>query len=397
MPVRPTQKFVALLSVAIALAASAVGVWWWQSRIVAPVQTVTVERFDLESNITATGTLQPRRYVDVGAQVSGTILRLHAQPGDRVKEGQLLVEIDASVQQAVVDAGRAALADLSGQLAEQQTQLKLAQRQLARQRQLDADQATRAEDVQSAEASHDGASARVAQLQARIEQTRATQRAEETRLGYARIYAPMAGTVISVEPREGQTLNATYQTPHILRIADLSAMTVWAEVSEADVHGVRAGMPAWFTTLGQPSGAVAGLSLPAGTPRRWRGQVRQVLPAPPSAERRAGEAGNAPADATGRVVVYTALFDVDNADGVLLPRMTAQVAFVAAAAPDVLAVPLEALEPVHGEPGVFQARVRGEDGRIDLRRVRIGVSDGVRAQVLEGLADGDHVLAGAAS
>lgn len=127
VPVCPTRKLVALLSVALALAASAVGVWWWQSRTVAPVQTVTVERSDLESTVTATGTLQPRRDVDVGAQVSGTILPLHARPGDRVKQDQLLVEIDASVQQAVVDAGRAALADLRAQIARHQTELKHSQ------------------------------------------------------------------------------------------------------------------------------------------------------------------------------------------------------------------------------------------------------------------------------
>lgn len=60
----------------------------------------------------------------------------------------------------------------------------------------------------------------------------------------------MSGTVVSVDAREGQTLNATYQTPNILRIADLTAMTVWTDVSEADVRRVRADMPVYFTTLG---------------------------------------------------------------------------------------------------------------------------------------------------
>src|SRR5690606_19731908 len=153
-------------------------------------------------------------------------------------------------------------------------------------------------------------------LRAQIDQTQASQRAEEARLGYTRIYASMAGTVVSVEAREGQTLNATYQTPNILRIADLSGMTVWTEVSEADVRRVKAGMPVFFTTLGG-SDEMA---------RRWESTVRQVLPTPPVAP--ASEGGAAPA-AT-KAVVYTVLFDVDNTDGELMPQMTAQVAFITA-------------------------------------------------------------------
>ena len=85
-------------------------------------ETIAVGRGTVEAHVTAIGTLQPRRYVDVGAQVSGQVTRLHVQPGTEVKKGQLLVEIDPSVQQASVDGGRAALAGLRAQLAEQHAQ-----------------------------------------------------------------------------------------------------------------------------------------------------------------------------------------------------------------------------------------------------------------------------------
>ncbi|MFT3803666.1 MAG: efflux RND transporter periplasmic adaptor subunit [Burkholderiaceae bacterium] len=377
-----------LLPLACLLAVLAAGIGWWRSRAAQPPQTVSVVRADIEAGITATGTLQPLRYVDVGAQVSGVILRLHVQPGDVVVKGQLLVEIDPSVQQAVVDAGRAALADLRAQLIEQRTQHQLADRQLARQRQLVADEATRIEDLETAEAAQAGAAARITQLEARIERARATQRAEETRLGYARIHAPMAGTVVAVEPREGQTLNATYQTPHILRIADLSAMTVWTKVSEADVRAVKAGMPVWFTTLDDVTGQ-AGLP-----PRRWSATVRQVLPAPPAPERRPGDNESRANASSSQVVVYTALFDVDNADGALMPQMTAQVTFVAAQATTVLAAPMSALRPLPGEPGRFEARVLDASGRIEVRRVRIGTTDRVLGEVREGLEEGERLVVG---
>lgn len=371
----------------VALAALAAAAWWSQ-RGTASVPVQPVQRADIEAAITATGILRPRRSVDVGAQVSGVILRLHVQPGDTVHKGQLLAEIDPSVQQAVVDAGRAALADLSAQLDEQRVQHRLARQQLQRRRQMAARGATSVEDMQTAEAALAGATARMAQLRARMAQAQASQRAEEARLGYARIHAPMAGTVVSIAPREGQALNAAYQTPHILRIADLSAMTVWTEVSEADVHGVVPGMPVWFTTLGNAPGQAS-----AAQPRRWHGTVRQVLPAPvpATAHRQPGEAEGS-AGAAPRVVVYTALFDVDNADGALLPQMTAQVSFVVRQARNVLAVPLSALRALPGESAIFRARVLDADGRVHDRRVRIGVTDQVLGEVLQGLAEGERLV-----
>ena len=375
---------VPLILVAVAVAAAVL--WWWQARPSVVYQTQAVTRGDVEATVTAIGTLQPRSYVDVGAQVSGLIQRLPVAPGSVVKKGQLLVEIDPSVQQATVDAGRAALAGLRAQRTDQQAQQRLAVQQLARQQQMAAEGATRSEDLQTAEATLASTAAKVAHLDAQIAQTQATQRAEEARLGYTRIFAPMAGTVVSVEAREGQTLNATYQTPNILRIADLSSMTVWTEVSEADVRRVKAGLPVYFTTLGGLDGAA---------PRRWTARVRQVLPAPPVPEGQAGgkaAAGSAPGAA--KAVVYTVLFDVDNTDGELMPQMTAQVGFVTAQAQGVIAVPLAALTAVEGEQGAYTARVLGADGKPAVRPVRVGIRSRHLAEVQQGLAEGGRLVVG---
>ncbi|MDM0119779.1 efflux RND transporter periplasmic adaptor subunit [Variovorax arabinosiphilus] len=371
---------------ALLIAAAAAGAVGWAARPATVYTTQTVALGDVESTVTAIGVLQPRRYVDVGAQVSGLILRLPVQPGSVVKKGDLLVEIDPSVQQATVDAGRAALAGLRAQVADQQAQHRLAAQQLARQKQMAADGATRDEDLQTAEATLASTAAKVAHLQAQIAQTQATQRAEEARLGYTRIDAPMAGTVVSVVAREGQTLNATYQTPDILRIADLSTMTVWTEVSEADVRRVKAGMPVYFTTLG---------GVDSATPRRWTSRVRQVLPAPPVPEGQGStKAGSTAAAGATKAVVYTVLFDVDNADGELMPQMTAQVGFLAAQAQRVVAVPLAALTPVAGAPGAYTARVLGADGRPETRAVRVGVRSRHLAEVQDGLREGDRLVIG---
>src|SRR5690606_17656631 len=147
------------------------------------------------------------------------------------EKGQLLVEIDPSVQQATVDAGRASLAGLRAQLKDHEAQRRLAGQQHARQKRMAAGGAARLEDLQTAQAALESADARIDNLRAQIAHMQATLKADDVRLGYTRIFAPMGGTVISVAAREGQTLNATYQTPSILRIADLSGMTVWTDVS----------------------------------------------------------------------------------------------------------------------------------------------------------------------
>lgn len=338
--------------------------------------SVKVSRTNIETSVTALGTLQPRRYVDVGAQVSGQIMRLHAQPGDTLGRGDLLVEIDPNVQQAAVDADRASLKALQAQLVDLTAQRKLASVRYARLRLLSGAGAASLDDLQSAEATLTSAGARIDQVKALIAQTRATLQADAARLGYTRIYAPMAGTVVSVDAREGQTLNATYQTPTVLRIADLTSMTVWSEVSEADVGKVKPGMPAYFSTLGNDG-------------RRWEGKVRQILPSPPVAN--SVTASNT-AQAAGKVVVYTVLFDVDNSDAALMPQMTAQVTFVQQRVKDALTVPTTALSPVEGSQDRFTVQVLHSNGEVERRQVRIGAHNRFVAQVLEGLQTGDAVL-----
>lgn len=351
-----------------------------------PVSTVAVTRADIESSVTALGTLQPRRYVDVGAQASGQIRNLHVEVGDQVHKGQLLVEIDPSTQQAKLDAGRFSIDNLKAQLAEQRAQLKLAQQQLKRQRDLAAVGATREEDLQTAEAQLNVTQARIDMYQAQIRQANASLRSDEAELGYTRIFAPMDGTVVAVDAREGQTLNAQQQTPLILRIAKLSPMTVWAQVSEADIGKIQPGMTAYFTTL-------------AGGKRRWTSTVRQVLPIPPKPLDQTSQGGGSLASATigatgSQVVQYTVLLDVDNPDGALMAEMTTQVFFVVGQASQVLSAPLAALDDSDNE-GLRLAQVFGRDGKVEQRKVRTGLSDRLRVQILDGLSEGDRLVIGA--
>lgn len=380
---RPARR--ALLVIACLIPIFAIAAW----QVLPPgrdtLTTVTVTRGSIENSVTALGTLQPRRYVDVGAQASGQIRKIHVEAGDQVQEGQLLVEIDPSTQKAKLDASRYAIENLKAQLQEQKAQHELARQKHQRQQRLAAGNATREEDVQTAKAELSATQARVDMFQAQILQAQASLRSDEAELGYTRIYAPMTGTVVAVDARVGQTLNAQQQTPLILRIAKLSPMTVWAEVSEADIGHVKPGMTAYFTTL-------------SGGNRRWTSTVRQILPIPPkplNETQGSGSPNSTSKSGSGRVVLYTVLLDVDNSDNALMAEMTTQVFFVASQVKDALTAPVAALS---GTANANQqiAQVVGKNGRIEQRQVQVGISDRLRVQVLDGLSEGDHLLIGPA-
>ncbi len=416
--------------------------WWFFSDDDAPeVQPliVTIEVGDIENAVTAAGTLQPSSFVDVGAQVSGLLETLAVEIGDIVIAGQLVAEIDATVQINRVAASRASLRAQEAQLSARSAALKLAEANAQRQTRLLAEDATVASDFDSAINSLASAQSSLVQLQSQIAQSEASLASDEAQLGYTKIFAPTGGTIVSVDKKEGQTLNANQQTPVILRIADLSTMTVEAQVSEADVTKLTPGMMVYFTTLGS-------------TDRRWYGKLRQILPTPV---------------VNNGVVLYTGLFGVDNADGALLSSMTAQVFFVTSSATNVVKVPVGALsyaegvdkpaaaagsfangerpaagrggengpaagegrggnrleglsdaereemraqflarradaqasgnvrrERSSGQSTVAYVQVLLDSGETEQREVRIGVTSRIAAEVLSGLKEGDQVVAG---
>ena len=393
--IRLLRKPPIVIAAALVLAGG-VGLYWTQSAGRDAEQWVTAkaQRGDLEDTTTALGTFQPRDYVDVGTQVSGQLRRIFVQIGDTVEAGQALAEIDPTIYGTKVDAGRAQLRNLHAQLSEKQSQLVLAKELHERQRRMREANATSEEAFQGAEAGWKAAQAQVSQLRAQIQQVESSLKGDEANLGYTRIYAPMNGTVVTQPARQGQTVNASQQAPVIMRIADLSIMTVWTQVSEADVNRLKIGQDVYFTTLGQVN-------------RRWYGNLHQILPTP---------------EVVNNVVLYNALFDVPNPDGMLGIQMSAQVFFVHDAVKDAVLVPVAALavaEQVErggarapgarksskgsrkdtSADGAPKDRNAGtvlamKDGQPVPRPVRTGVRNRVQVQIVSGLEAGDEVVIG---
>ncbi len=354
-----------LLLASVPAAAVAFGWWLWGANAnPAPaLRTHTVAVGAVEDTVSAVGTLQARTYVDVGTQVSGQLKAILVDFGDTVEQGQLLAQIDPTVYEARVAADQAQLLSLRAQVTERQVQLALAEKQFDRQRRLLADRATSQDAYDSADAARKALAAQITGLEAQIKQTESTLKGDQANLSYTKIYAPIAGTVVDITAKLGQTLNANQQAPIILRIAELDTMTVRTQVSEADVPRLKLGMPAYFTTLGQPE-------------RRRTGTLRQILPTP---------------EVVNNVVLFASLFDVPNPGHELLPQMSAHVFFVAGQARNVPVVPMAALRPVPRSRGQYVARVL-ENGEPVERTVEIGVSNRVMAEVRRGLEAGDQVV-----
>ena len=358
--------------------------WWWAAACVATLGTIgaywhagpaprtqlltaSVVRGHIENAVLAAGVLQPSEFVDVGAQISGQLKRLHVRLGDRVEKGQLLAEIDPVISASRVVEAEATLANLRAQWDAKKEQLELARLQKARSDELLRQGATAASDSEIANSNYKVGRAGLAALDAQINEAGAALETARANLSYTRITAPMAGEVVSISAREGQTLNANQQAPNILRIGELQTMTVAALVPEADVSRLKIGQEVYFTVLGQGE-------------RRWYGRLRQILPSP---------------EIISNVVFYNALFDVQNPQRELKVQMTAQVFFVLEQASNALYVPLSALGASKPEQAdQTTVRLLQGNGRIENRAVKVGIRNLVAAQILSGMTEGDTVVVG---
>ena len=331
-------------------------------------EAVMAARGSIVDTVSAQGTLEPKDYVDVGAQVSGQIKKLYVDIGDKVKTGDLLAEIDPKTYQSILDGDQAKLDSLQAQLVQQQAQTDYDRQQLERASRLIKTKAISQEAFEEKEKILKVAEATIKSLEAQINEAKASVDKDKTNLGYTKIYAPMDGIVSDRSAREGQTLNANQTTPTILQIANLKVMTIRAEIAEADVMRLRPDMEASFTTMGEQE-------------RKWKGRIRQILPTP---------------EVVNDVVLYNVLIDVENEDGQLMNGMSTQVSFIVAQARDVVTLPTRALglhlADQDSEAGkVYQVQVAMDDGTLAARTVTTGLMTRGTVEIKQGLSAGERV------
>ncbi len=379
MAAKPAVRFrkKRLITGIVVLALLGAGGWYASDHFKDKSQTQAVLSFadvatgNIESVVTAQGKLEPKDYVDVGAQVSGQIKKLHTDIGAQVKNGDLIAEIDPDVYEAKVSSGMARMKTLEAQKAQQEAEVKQAEQKLGRNEKLFKTKAVSEEIYQDAQTAFDIAKAQLMSLEAQIEEAQSTLEGDETNLSYTKIYSPMGGTIVSHSTKEGQTINASQTAPVIVQVANLDTMTVRAQVAEADIGKLRADMDVYFTTLGSQG-------------RKWHGNIRQILPSP---------------ETVNDVVLYNILVDVDNKDRQLMTGMTTQMFFVLGSAKDVMVIPASALIrrlPNADTDDGMAYEVQVMQGRQPVARtVIIGLADRMNAEVKSGLSQGEKVVVSA--
>lgn len=369
------KKIGLIIGVVAVLGAGAWAAWHQREASKAQAETMAastaeVTLDDVESVVTAQGKLEPKDYVDVGAQVSGMIESMPVEIGDEVKQGQLIAEIDPDVYRSRVEGDEARLKTLQAQKAEQEALVAQAQQKFDRNRQLLSENAIAREVFEDAQTALKTARSRVASIAAQIEEANSTLEGDRANLSYTKIYATMSGTVVSQPVKEGQTINANQTAPVIVQIANLDVMTVRAQVAEADIIKLTPEMNVYFTTLGSGE-------------RRWNGRVRQILPSP---------------ETVNDVVLYNVLVDVDNKDHQLMTGMTTQMFFILGQAKNMPVLPASALmkrmpEKDTAEGQAYIVKIQGAGKTPPEERVVIvALSDRSQAAIAQGLKPGDRVM-----
>jgi macrolide-specific efflux system membrane fusion protein len=351
-----------LIIALIAVIACVFGYHWVFGKTKPIYVTATVERGDIENTVVAAGIIQPITYVDVGAQTSGKLKSLKVSRGDKVQKDQLLAEIDPILAQTALTAANATLENMTSQRSLKEAQLELAELQWNRNKELFAQKVIAASDRDISKANFDVASADAASLTAQVKQATAAVSTAQANLGYTKITAPIAGEVVSITTLEGQTINANQQAPNILRIANLDTVTIWSQVSEADISRIKLGQNVYFTVLG-------------GT-RRWTGTIRQILPTP---------------ELINNVVFYDVLFDIPNPGRELDIQMTAQVFIILAQAKNVLLIPTAVIGNA-SDSAEINVQILKDNGSFESRAIKLGIRSEISTEVISGLEENEKVI-----
>lgn len=345
------------------------------NRTEVPLVTEEVSRGDIEKTVLATGILKPSVQVNVGAQVNGQLKKLYVRAGDKVTKGQLLAEIDPTLQQSEL---RKSEAELDSAVAQKQASLftlKQYQLELKRQRKMDSEGSGIRSTLEQAQAKVDTQVAQVKVNEAQIVQAQMSLETAKANLGYTRILAPVDGQVLGIVTKEGQTVVSSQTAPTILVLANVDTMTVQTRISETDILKVHAGQPLWFYVVADPK-------------HRYESVMGTLQDAPNDALQ--DDTASTTSSQQPSAVYYNGVFSVPNHDHVLRTSMTAQVFIVTEQARNVLRLPVVAL----GEPqGKDQYQVQVVNGKtVEQRLIRVGINDRQFAEVKEGLKEGERVV-----
>ncbi len=325
-------------------------------------ETTKVERQDIHTSITATGTIEPVTSVTVGTQVSGIVAKLYVDYNSIVKKGQVIAELDKTNLISELNRSRADLSSAQSTLNYETANYK-------RYKTLYDKGLVSADEFETARLSFEKARQTVASSHESV-------RKAETNLGYATITSPIDGVVLSKSVEEGQTVAASFNTPELFTIAqDLTDMRVIADIDEADIGGVQEGQRVSFTVDAFPDD-------------HFEGKVTQV---------------RQQATTSSNVVTYEVVISAPNNDLKLKPGLTANVTIYTMEKNNVLAIPSKALRFTPNEALLSDGQTIEDveapakvwtlkDNVFKAHVVEPGTSNGMLTEVLSGLSEGTEIL-----
>ena len=325
-------------------------------------ETMKVERQNIHTSITATGTIEPVTSVTVGTQVSGIVAKLYVDYNSIVKKGQVIAELDKTNLISELNRTRADLTSAQSTLDYQQANFN-------RYKTLFDKGLVSADEFENARLSYEKA-------RQTVSSSRESVRKAETNLGYATITSPIDGVVLSKSVEEGQTVAASFNTPELFTIAqDLTDMRVIADIDEADIGGVKEGQRVTFTVDAFPDD-------------HFEGKVTQV---------------RQQATTSSNVVTYEVVISAPNNDLKLKPGLTANVTIYTFEKNNVLAIPTKALRFTPNEAllskdqGIEDVEAPAKvwtlkDNVFKAHVVEPGISNGMLTEIVSGLSEGTEIL-----
>ena len=324
--------------------------------------TAKVQKTNIQTSITATGTIEPVTSVTVGTQVSGIVSHLYVDYNSVVKKGQVIAELDRTNLMSELNTAKANLSSAQSSLNYQLSNYN-------RYKELHDKGLVSADEFESA---------RLQYLQAKeqVNTSKESLQRAQTNLGYATITSPIDGIILSKSVEEGQTVAASFNTPELFVIAqDLTNMRVIADIDEADIGGVKEGQRVSFTVDAFPDD-------------HFEGQVTQV---------------RQQATTESNVITYEVVISAPNNDLKLKPGLTANVTIYTLEKNDVLAVPAKALRFQPNEAFLQKGetiedcegdhKLWTKEGTVfKAHKVEIGTTNGMMTEIISGIKEGTEVL-----
>ena len=317
---------------------------------------------NIQTTITATGTIEPVTSVTVGTQVSGIVSKLYVDYNSVVKKGQIIAELDKTNLTSELNTARANLSSAQSTLNYEQTNY-------SRYQKLYDKGLVSADEYETARLSY-------LKAKEQVNTSRESVQKAQTNLGYATITSPIDGVVLSKAVEEGQTVAASFNTPELFTIAqDLTDMRVIADIDEADIGGVKEGQRVTFTVDAFPEDL-------------FQGSVTQV---------------RQQATTESNVVTYEVVISAPNNDLKLKPGLTANVTIFTLEKNDVLTVPAKALrftinDALLSEGQTIEdieapAKVWTLEGNVfKAHAVETGTTNGMLTEITNGISAGTEVL-----